>query len=150
MIKTVTAYIIDGEKYLLLFRNKKEHDINLNKYIGVGGHIEKGELVEEAMIREVKEETNLDVKKYEYRGIVIFSYDGYLEEMHVFTISEYSGSIKECNEGTLEWHFKKELRNLPMWEGDYYFLELLDSDTPFFKIKLIYNKDKLVEHIRIQ
>lgn len=41
----------------MLYRNKKEKDINKGKYVGIGGHVEKNESPNEAVIREVKEET---------------------------------------------------------------------------------------------
>lgn len=54
-----TAYIvskIDGQFKVLLHKHKK-----LNIWIGVGGHIEKDENPEQAVIREVKEETALEI-----------------------------------------------------------------------------------------
>ena len=34
-------------------------------------------------------------------------------------------------------------KNVPMWEGDKIFLRLLDSDEPFFSLKLCYAGDRL-------
>ena len=82
MVDTVLAYIEKDNQYLLLFRNKKKVDINKGKWIGVGGHIEKGETPEDTLIREVKEETNLDVIEYQKRGRVYFCYDDIEEKMH--------------------------------------------------------------------
>ena len=48
---TTLCYIIKDGKALMLHRNKKEHDINKDKYIGVGGHIEYGESPEECIVR---------------------------------------------------------------------------------------------------
>ena len=59
--ETVIVYLKKNGSYLLLFRNKKENDYNEGKWIGVGGHIEKGESKDEAAIRETKEETGLDL-----------------------------------------------------------------------------------------
>lgn len=131
----------------MLHRNKKEKDLNKNKYVGVGGHIEDGETIEIALRREVKEETGLDLISYKYRGIVYFSYDGYEETMHVFTSTNFKGIQIECNEGNLIWIKKDKLLDLNMWEGDYYFLKyLLNDDYSFFKLKLEYIKDKLVNY----
>ena len=55
------CYIEKDGKYLMLHRTKKEKDINKNKWIGVGGHAEGTEGPEDCLLREVKEETNLDI-----------------------------------------------------------------------------------------
>ncbi len=131
----------------MLYRNKKENDLNKNKFVGVGGHIENGETIDIALKREVKEETGLDLLSYEYRGIVYFSYDGYEETMHVFTSSDFKGIQIKCDEGDLIWVKKNKLFELNMWEGDYYFLKyLINDDNSFFRIKLEYEKDILVKY----
>lgn len=53
---TATAYIVHDGK-VLLHRHKK-----LGIWIGFGGHIDRDELPEDAVVREVKEETGLDVE----------------------------------------------------------------------------------------
>src|SRR3989304_10001862 len=56
---TATAYIaarIDGEYKVLLHKHKKH-----GFWLGIGGHIEKDENPVEAVLREVKEETNLGI-----------------------------------------------------------------------------------------
>ena len=73
--ETVLAYIEKDNSYLMLLRNKKKHDINANKWIGVGGHLEKEETPEDALIREIKEETGLDVISYSKKGLIHFNYD---------------------------------------------------------------------------
>ena len=41
---TTLCYIEKDNKYLMLHRIKKEHDINKDKWIGVGGHFEHGNI----------------------------------------------------------------------------------------------------------
>ena len=150
MVETVLAYIEKDNQYLLLFRNKKKVDINKGKWIGVGGHIENNETPIDALIREVKEETNLDVLEYQKRGIVYFCYNDIVEKMHLFTVSKCSGVLSECNEGTLKYVDKKEMLNLPMWPGDKIFLKYLEEDEPYFELKLVYVNDELVSSTRIK
>lgn len=146
MIRTVTVYIFKDDEVLLLFRNKKKIDINKGKYIGIGGHIEEGETPIEAAEREVKEETGFEVNNLEYRCLVEFHYDNFEEEMHVFTTKEFSGEMIKCDEGDLSWQKTSELMNIPMWEGDKYFLKPIMDNHPFFKMRLKYINDELIEH----
>jgi 8-oxo-dGTP diphosphatase len=96
------------------------------------------------MRREVWEETGLTVTAFRYRGIVTFVSDIYpCEYMHLFTCTDWTGTPKECDEGDLAWISKAALLQLPMWEGDKIFLHLLDSDEPFFSLKLTYRGDTL-------
>ena len=146
MIRTVTVYIFKDDEVLLLFRNKKKIDINKGKYIGVGGHIEEGETPIEAAEREVKEETGFEVNNLEYRCHVEFHYDNFEEEMHVFTTKEFYGEMIKCDEGDLSWQKVADLDEIPMWEGDKYFLKPILKGEGFFELTLRYIKDKLIEH----
>ena len=150
MDKTVLTYIEKDNKYLMLYRNKKENDLNEGKWIGIGGHIEKDETPDEAMIREVKEETGLDVISYKYRGIVHFASDDYQEVMYLYTVDSFEGELIECDEGTLEFIPKDNILSLNMWEGDKYFLNLIKEDVSDFEIELFYSKDKLIHYRRIK
>ena len=72
MTITTLCYIENDDKYLMLHRVKKQNDINKGKWIGVGGHTENQESPEECLLREVKEETGLDVRNAE--GGYLFTY----------------------------------------------------------------------------
>ena len=145
MKNTTLCYIERDGKYLMLHRTKKENDLNHDKWIGIGGKFEDKESPEDCLLREVKEETGLTLTSYAYRGIVTFVSDVWeTEYMHLFTGRDFSGEIKECDEGDLEWIDKKKLLTIPQWEGDKIFLELLDTDRPFFSLKLKYEGESLV------
>ena len=142
--ETVTCYIKKGDYYLLLYRNKEENDLNEGKWLGVGGHLEEGETPDQALIREVKEETGLDVYEFRCAGEVLFINDDYAEKMYVYEVSDFSGEIIECNEGKLDWIPIKDINQYPMWEGDKAFLPLLFKNAPYFKMSLIYKNKDLV------
>lgn len=148
MRNTTLCYIEKGGKYLMLHRIKKENDLNHDKWVGVGGKFEDKESPEECVIRETLEETGLTLTSFDYRGIVTFVSDEWeTEYMHLFIGKEYEGEIKECDEGVLEWVPKEEVKNLPLWEGDKIFFDLLEKEIPFFSLKLEYKGDKLVRAV---
>ena len=81
---TTLCYIERDGKYLMLHRTKKENDINHDKYIGVGGHLEQGESPEDCIVREVREETGYTLTRYRLRGLITFVMDD---------VDEYSLSL---------------------------------------------------------
>lgn len=145
MRNTSLCYIERGSEYLMLHRVKKENDENHDKWIGIGGKFENGESPDECMLREMREETGLTALSWRARGIVTFVSDEWgTEYMHLFTCDRFSGTVKDCDEGVLEWIDKSRLLSLPIWEGDKIFLRLLDEGAPFFLLKLCYKGDELI------
>ena len=144
---TTLCYIEQDGKYLMLHRTKKKHDINENKWIGVGGHAEGTEGPEECLLREVKEETGLTLTSYRFRALITFVSDKQEPEMMcLFTADAFTGKLITCDEGELVWVDKREVPKLPTWEGDAIFLErLLADEERFFTLRLVYEGDKLVE-----
>ncbi len=145
MILSTLCYMEnDRGEYLMLHRVKKEHDANRDKWIGIGGKFEPGESPEECVVREAREETGLQLTDYRYRGLVTFVSDRWeTEYMHLFTAHGWTGEVRECDEGTLEWIGKDDLAALPQWAGDRIFLRLLREDAPFFSLKLRYEGEEL-------
>ena len=136
----------DRDEYLMLHRVKKKLDGNHDKWIGVGGKFEPDESPDECVLRETLEETGLTLTDYRFRGIITFVSDGWeTEYMHLYTATGWTGTMKECDEGDLEWVSKSRVPSLPIWEGDKLFFRLIeDPDSPFFSLKLSYAGEKLV------
>jgi len=144
IIKTTLCYIQKDDCYLLLYRNKKPNDMNEGKWLGVGGHVEPGETIDEAAVREINEETGLIVNSINCVGEILFVNDDYEEMMYVYETDDFSGEIKECNEGVLKWVPIKEIYSLPMWEGDKAFLPKIINHEPYFKMVLTYSHNTLI------
>lgn len=148
LLQTTLCYLEQDDCYLMLHRVKKKNDVNHDKWIGVGGKFEPGEDAEQCVRREVLEETGLRLGQVHYRGIVDFTCEPWpAERMHLFTGSDFSGTMTDCTEGTLEWVAKSAVPALPIWEGDKIFLDLLAKDAPFFHLSLTYDGDTLIRAV---
>lgn len=144
LLQTTLCYLEQDGCYLMLHRIKKKKDVNHDKWIGVGGKFEPGETALACALREVQEETGLTMQNPQYRGIVDFYYAPWpAERMHLYTCTEFTGTMTDCNEGTLEWVPKEAVQNLPIWPGDKLFFKLLAEDAPFFHLELTYDGDTL-------
>ena len=149
MLNTTLCYVFRGDEVLMLHRVKKKHDINKDKWIGIGGKFEPGESPDECNLREAKEETGLTLTGLSCRGVVTFLTENPEEGeyMYLFTADRFEGDLIECNEGDLQWVRRDFLKDLPKWEGDQIFLDLLFGDAPFFLLKLRYDQGNLREAV---
>lgn len=137
--RTTLCYINSGDRYLMLYRNRKPDDPNEGKWLGIGGRIEYGETPDECNIREVREETGLNLRSAWFCGVIQFRSDTYEDEdMYLYTSDDFEPAdpsalekfiqtgeyeLPECDEGELKWIDRESLMDLPMWEGDKEFLK---------------------------
>ena len=151
---TTLIYITRGDKCLFI-RKTRKGDMNLDKWLGIGGHFESDETPEECALRELKEETGISaasLNDFEYRGLITFLSSEYPSEyMHVFTASvpeTFELPRKDCDEGELAWVSLDRINDLPVWEGDKIMFDYLFNRTPhrFFTMKFRYEGDKRVSH----
>ena len=164
-IYSTLCYIEKDGQYLMLFRNKKEHDPCEGKWVGVGGKFEPGESADECLLREVREETGLQLTDYQFCGIVHFVSDTWPDEdMYLYTASRFAGNDCfghlnsgdkiptsvgedqfECNEGELFWIPKSEILSLNLWDGDRYFLKPLIEGAKDIEMTCRYEGHTCVE-----
>ena len=151
MKNTTLCYIENpAGEYLMLHRVKKENDCNHDKWIGVGGKFERFESPEDCLLREVKEETGLTLKRFRARGLLTFIWGNMTEFIHLYTADRWEGEMvrdSACREGVLEWVPKEKVTGLPIWEGDKIFFRLLNEDRPYFSLKLVYEGDTLKQAV---
>ena len=149
MKNTTLCYLsrADGA-VLMLYRNKKKNDENAGKWVGIGGKFEGEESPDGCLLREAKEETGLTLTSWQCRGVVTFLNDTCEGEyMYLFTADGFEGEMTQCDEGDLQWVEREFLNDLPKWEGDQIFLDLMWQNAPFFLLTLRYHGDTLVEAI---
>ena len=125
----------------MLLRNKRKNDLNEGKWLGIGGHIEYNEEPDDALIREVKEETGIRLLDYTKRGLIYFINDDYTELMHLYTSNQFEGFITPSDEGSLSWIDKDKIFDLNLWDGDRVFLKEMMEDDSYFEMELYYQKN---------
>ena len=141
------CYVRSGGKTLMVYRNKKDNDIHLGKWNGLGGKMETGESPEECARREVREESGLIALKLVLKGVLTFPAFSHDEDWYafVFVVEEFEGQLIDSPEGKLEWVDDHRLLNLNLWEGDRFFLPLLERPG-LFSGKFSYKNGHLVDH----
>ena len=148
MQNTTLCYIEKDGCYLMLHRVKKENDLNHDKWVGIGGKFEENESPEDCLLREAREETGLELTDFRLCGMVTFLSDRWEGEyMWLYHATGFAGTLKDCDEGTLEWVPKEDVLSLPIWVGDRLFFRLLNEGRPPFLLKLEYDGDTLTRAV---
>ena len=147
MKRTTLCYIKNDDAWLLLYRNKKPHDPNAGKWIGVGGQIEPGETPDECNRREVLEETGIKLRSAHFHGVISFRSDAWEDEdMYLYSSDDFetAEALPTCDEGELDWIPEEEIFDLPMWEGDRLFLRQVIEGRDEISMTLRYEGETLV------
>jgi 8-oxo-dGTP diphosphatase len=132
---------------LMLHRIKKENDVHEGKWNGLGGKFETGESPEECVIREIKEESGLDIENPKLNGFITFpAFDGFDDwYVFIFSVNQFSGELIDSEEGNLEWINDENLFNLNLWDGDKIFMQWIKEEK-FFSAKFTYDNGKLKDY----
>lgn len=109
---TVLCLIHRDGRYLLQDRAKKDWP----GYVFPGGHIEKGESIVDAVIREMKEETGLTIRNPRLRGVKQFPIEGGRYIVFLFETEEFEGEVVSSEEGQMRWIRREELSHVPLAE----------------------------------
>lgn len=105
---TVLCLLHRENQYLLQDRIKKDWQ----GYTLPGGHIEPGESIVDAVVREMQEETGLTVLDPKLCGVKQFPIDGGRYIVFLFTATEYTGDLVSSAEGTMHWVDKDKLHTV--------------------------------------
>ncbi len=118
MQRVTNCILIDDDHVLLIKKPRR------GWYALPGGKMEEGETIKESVIRELKEETMLDIRSPKLSGVFtfsIFSEEKLVQEWMMFTFitRAYRGTLNpNSDEGTLEWIPIRDIPKLPMAAGD--------------------------------
>ena len=105
---TVLCLIQDGDRILLQNRVKKDWQ----GYTLPGGHVEPGESFVDAVKREMKEETGLDIINPLLAGIKQFPITGGRYIVLLFKADRFTGEVISSEEGRMEWIHRTKLSEI--------------------------------------
>ncbi|ADU23554.1 8-oxo-dGTP diphosphatase [Ruminococcus albus] len=125
---TVLCLIEDGSRILLQDRVKPDW----KGYTLPGGHVENGESFVDAVIREMKEETGLDIYEPKLVGVKQFPIEGGRYIVMLYKATKFSGEVVSSDEGRMEW-------------VEYSRLSEINTVDDFEELLKVMNSDKLSE-----
>lgn len=117
------CYLVKEDEILLCM---KKRGFGSGKWNGFGGKTELGEAVEEAAVRETKEEVGVEVKKENLKKVAEIDFfftnapkgKNWDQKVHVFFIEKWDGMPKESEEVKPMWFNKENLPFESMWKDD--------------------------------
>ena len=129
--RLLTLCIIYKDGKVLL--GLKKTGFGSGRWNGFGGKVEKGETVEEAAKRELKEESNIEALEISKRGILNFEFQDNPEklEVHLFYVDKFSGVPEETKEMKPQWFLVEQIPFNEMWSDDKYWMPLLLAGKKF-------------------
>ena len=137
---TVLCLIHKGDSYLLQDRIKKDW----KGYALPGGHIEPGESIVDAVIREMKEETGLTIKSPRLCGVKQFPIEGGRYIVLLFETEEFEGELADSDEGKMHWVKVSDLSNVNLVSDFEELVEVMLSDSLTEFQYVITNEDWIV------
>ena len=144
---TVLCLIRRGDEYLLQDRVKKDW----RGFTLPGGHVEPGESIVDAVIREMKEETGLTVEHPKLCGVKQFPISGESGEngrylVFLFVADKFSGEVISSEEGTMHWVKIEDLQKVNLVKDFKELLEvMLDENLSEFQYVVEDGKWKVVQ-----
>lgn len=119
----VLCLLKEGDKILLQNRVKQEW----HGYALPGGHVEPGESFIDAIRREMKEETGLDILSPKLVGIKQFPIDNGRYIVLLFMAEKYFGTLTSSDEGKMEWIRKDQLSKIQTVDDFNELLSVMES-----------------------
>lgn len=92
-----------------------------------GGHVEKDEIFQESIIREIWEETGLEIQNPQLCGVYHWTKSGVHNVLFLYKTNEFCGTLKSSDEGPVYWISLEEFKRKELTTGMEYVLQILES-----------------------
>lgn len=125
-IEVVAAIIKKGDK---IFITKRSYGEFTDMWEFPGGKIEEGETQEQALIREIKEELELDITNLNYLTNVEYDYPNFHLKMHCFICEICGGTLSLNAHNDAKWVLLEELSSQKWVPADVEVVEKLVAVT---------------------
>ncbi len=115
-IQLMTLCIIRDHNRVLLAMKKR--GFGKGNWNGYGGKLNNEESIEDALVREVKEESTLDLLEYKKHGEIFFHFPDITHNVHIYEGTKYSGIPQETEEMRPQWFTTVNIPYDTMWPDD--------------------------------
>ena len=129
MIEVVAAIIMNNDHVLCVQRNEHKFDYISKKFEFPGGKIEKGETQTEALVRELKEELEIDAKVGKHFLTVEHKYPDFNLKMHAFIVNVESRNVHLTEHISEQWLTRGELYKVDWAAADIPIVDKLNSTS---------------------
>lgn len=142
----VSCYIMNQEGKLLFQKRSSNKLRNPNKWSKTGGHVDAGETVEDAILREIKEEVGVDIKKENIELIEVFKNDYATNKSFgydFFTVVDYKENeyvIQKEELSEVKYFTIEEIEEIKRRNDPNYTFSRWEDDVFYRKIKLLKEK----------
>lgn len=138
----------------ILLGEIKKNGVLKGRYNGFGGKLEEGESIEEAAIRELREESEIMPLDMQKRGKILFKFkaDGNpfegrpLVEVHIYSVTKFEGEPLETEEMRPQWFLHEDIPYNKMWPDDKFWLPLLLAGKNFEAEFLFADTNTIIKH----
>lgn len=144
--RTLLFLLKEGQILLAL----KKRGFGEGKWNGVGGKLDPGETVEQAMIRECQEE--IEVTPIQYKKVAILNFYGNTNDtkwhllIHAYFCTKWQGKPVETEEMAPKWYNQSKLPYQNMWEDDPHWLPLVINNKLITGTFHFDGQDHLTKH----
>ena len=122
----ITAGIIKKNNKVLIGQ-RKYNDKFGGKWEFPGGKLENSEMPEDCIIRELKEELNINIREFKHFLSYTIDFSLYKMVIHAFLITQYDGEIQINDHENIIWTDIQDLNNFDFLEADKEIIKKLQS-----------------------